>query len=377
MDPDVGEDEKQADVEQKHADARPEDSASEVHLSGTETFRILLGTIAEASKHARGVLFVLTIVGAYVTLAAAFGGVQETGKEPGANGSLAAVKLPVVDVNVPIDVFLFCAPVLVLLCYAYLHIYVRELRNRIHVAWSRMARSQELDLSPRLLLYPWILGFAESPPEPEEVPEDAAPVLVRWIAALVIWWMAPAMLLTLWWLFVREEREISFVPFACIVLSVLVGSTSSRLRVGFPSKVLLALVFLGLGVVTLASLPAMRTAIGPVLESVWRGFVGGEGEGSRGFLFWVVFVVGVVSGLFPCVFVVGFLASRSWYPSSRVWKRIQVTLFAALLVLWGVAAWWLAGSYPLLLGVVSALMWYLALGAPERIGRLLVDRFGS
>ena len=135
----------------------------------------LIDSIAEASKNASQIYLLYIGFLAYCTLAA----VTTTDRQM----ILKAVTLlPLINLNVPIDLFFTAAPFIALIVFVYLQLYLYRLRSLFNDL-----RTNDFRIDRRRL-YPWIINFAEYP--------DSGLVgkLQILIVYFSLWWLLPMVL---------------------------------------------------------------------------------------------------------------------------------------------------------------------------------------
>lgn len=226
---------------------------------------LLTKSIEEASKHARNILFALVVSSIYVIISAFS---QQPGDE---------LTLPIMQSKVTKEEFFAFSPIVILFIYAYLHIYVRDLRIRIETFRRTGIECKNID-SPEMLLFPWILNFGyysiytmESSAPGEDIERKSrarSSIYIRIVAIFTIWALAPLVLLSLWVKFIQEENTVSMVPFACFGFSLFIMTSSFLVRTF--ANVTIAVICSTLFVITLASIPDYSTALG--LTNIWEDF---------------------------------------------------------------------------------------------------------
>ncbi|MDT0632934.1 hypothetical protein [Rubrivirga litoralis] len=219
-------------------------------ISPADQFGLLVGGIEEASKNARSILFALVATASYVLLALL----------PGARAG-GVVSLPVIDANVPDAYFFVVAPVLILVLFTYLHIYLHQLQTRL-IRFYQICDGKSWTVEPTLLLYPWLFVFGRS--------GRGDNLLQKAVALLVVWWVAPLVELVIWANFVGQESIVSLVPLACVGLSLLAGSHSRAKSMSRRGLSLVAGVQTALTVVTVSSVSTLRNRLG--LSGLWDKF---------------------------------------------------------------------------------------------------------
>jgi hypothetical protein len=237
-------------------------------LPEKEEFTCLLKCIEEVCKHARTVLFVLLTACVYVLISAF--SASMTGHD---------IKLPIIAADVKPEEFFLVSPVVILVCYVYLHIYVGELRKLLQVAETFFEGYTFVVPEPARLLYPWILVFAlRTMPRgrPSTLLSDRGSISERSIStsyivlitSLVIWIFGPLVLFVLWLRFIRNEDIVSVVPCISVILALWFGRTTALRSTPRRLVTLLWGTFsASLAIITLASVPVLRTESG--LDVVW------------------------------------------------------------------------------------------------------------
>jgi Pentapeptide repeats (8 copies) len=135
----------------------------------------IIDNIAEASKGAQQVFFILISLLSYCAIT-----ITATADRQIILNS--TVQLPLLSSAVSLDGFFIIAPLVSLLVFAYLQLYLQRLKGLIHQL------RQYGDIEPRRL-YPWALTIAEDP-EPGSIG-----VLQRAITGFCLWWLLPLVLL--------------------------------------------------------------------------------------------------------------------------------------------------------------------------------------
>ncbi len=216
----------------------------------------LIKSIEELSKHCRNILFILSISSVYVLIAAFSGTLEEK------------LKLPVLNVDVSTGDFFMFSPIIISIVYIYLHIYVRELRDRIFVFKKIDLECKYVPYS-EMLLFPWILIFSEnynqSSGKPKSGMEDHIFLITNLTARFSIWLLGPLVLLALWLQHIGEEKILSIVP--CIAV---IGSNMASWYYSQRAKSVIITIFIMSGLIigiTLASIPELRSVF--YLDLVW------------------------------------------------------------------------------------------------------------
>lgn len=346
-----------ADPATKTRDSRP-------LMTAKEEFAQLLKTIEESSRHARGVLFVLVVASMYVVLSA-FSASEDQ-----------MIELPILNVQVSVGAFFVCGPLLILIAYLYLHIYVQDLQDRLREVYSiRAARRRSL-VSLENMLYPWIFVFAfrsrrlrdgrrpeaepDDDPDGTTHPDAAGPslwtgLLIELLAGIGIWILGPAVLLVLWLRFMGEERIVALVPWACFVLSLFASRafvwTSKAMRVAF---VVVTLVTLA---ITLFSVEDLRSPLG--LDYIW------ESAQRLSWSSWI-FAVVVPLELAPAFALLWNRVVRSAsYPEQRdLAQRLQETCFNGV---------WAFVMFPAMAVVIALKTTRVAMAIPKRVADDLLE----
>jgi len=136
----------------------------------------IIGNIAEASKNAQQVFFVLVSLLVYCAISV-------TGTADRQVVLNSTVQLPVLNSTVSLEAFFLLAPIFALLVFVYLQLYLQRLKGLI-----RQLRADYAQVEPRRL-YPWVLTIAEDP-EPGAIGK-----LQGIVTDLSLWWLLPLVLL--------------------------------------------------------------------------------------------------------------------------------------------------------------------------------------
>ncbi|MCH8041404.1 MAG: hypothetical protein IH977_13835 [Nitrospinae bacterium] len=217
-----------------------------MNLSEEKEFELLVKSIEDAAKHARSLLFFLVISSVYV-LVAAFS--KTVAKQ---------INLPVLNAPVETSYFFAISPVVILGIYLYLHIYIRELTNRLTVFDSLLVACPNVP-SPRLLLFPWLFIFSN---------QRTNSLFLTLVSNTIIWFFGPIVLFSLWLGYVGQEHISSIIPCLCLIASIFsttsghVSQKASGWASGFSGIVLLF--------ITIASVPDYREFF--VFEFAWSFF---------------------------------------------------------------------------------------------------------
>lgn len=165
----------------------------------------LFAHIDEASRQSRALFFVLVGFLAYCALTV----FNTSDREIVLDNE---VRMPLVDVDVPLAVFLFVAPLVSLVLYAYLQLHISRATSLM-----RLLRHRYPDTPPERP-YPWML-YTES-----GLDSRFAGLLRRAIVAGALWWMLPVVLVLFSLFMVKTHRpELTYVaalmPFAGAMLA--------------------------------------------------------------------------------------------------------------------------------------------------------------
>jgi hypothetical protein len=136
----------------------------------------IIANIAEASKNAQQVFFVLLSLLVYCAISV-------TGTADRQVVLNSTVQLPVLNSTVSLETFFLLAPIFSLLVFVYLQLYLQRIKGLIH-----QLRAVYRPVEPRRL-YPWALTIAEDP-EPGSIGK-----LQGAITDLSLWWLLPLVLL--------------------------------------------------------------------------------------------------------------------------------------------------------------------------------------
>ena len=137
-------------------------------------------------------------------------------------------KLPLIGVEVPIEVFLIAAPVLLLILYFYLHIYLQHLweaLNRLPAIFPDGRRIEEAT-------YPWLLNDLGGRYLPR-LARNHRPLawLQHCFALLLGWWLIPFGTAGLWAYGLRaQDGVITYIQLLCCALTVAGAVWFSTLR---------------------------------------------------------------------------------------------------------------------------------------------------
>ncbi|MCP4986661.1 MAG: hypothetical protein GY928_11590 [Colwellia sp.] len=163
----------------------------------------LIDNIAEASKNARQIFFLYIGFLAYCTLTV----VGTSDRQIILNG---ITNLPIINVDVSLDGFFILSPLVAILGFIYLQLYLHRLESLIKDLRTNYT-------SPgKKCLYPWILNIAE---EPED---GVIGILQRGFSKFALWWLLPIVLVVLSTWFLKKHAPIlSYI----VGLSPLVGTS--------------------------------------------------------------------------------------------------------------------------------------------------------
>ena len=127
----------------------PEDSGRKQQGRTAQAFTWLFENISEASKNGRALYFLLFGCLGYFTLAV----LNTPDRSVVLND---AVKLPLLDIELPLTAFFVTAPIMALILFVFFQLYL----NRLH---GLVGAVREYAQTPRRRLYPWMLNIAEDP----------------------------------------------------------------------------------------------------------------------------------------------------------------------------------------------------------------------
>lgn len=158
---------------EKHHSGAPTRGAAQEKPSAPDW---IIGNIAEASKNAQQVFFVLVSLLIYCAISV-------TGTADRQVVLNSTVQLPVLNSTVSLEAFFLLAPVFALLVFVYLQLYLQRLKGLVH-----QLRADYAPVEPRRL-YPWVLTIAEDP-EPGSIGK-----LQGIVTDVSLWWLLPLVLL--------------------------------------------------------------------------------------------------------------------------------------------------------------------------------------
>jgi hypothetical protein len=251
----------------------------------------LLKSIEESPEHSRNVLMALLVSSAYILLSAF------------SKQTVDKVTLPLVNVTVTTSEFFVVAPLVILGEYLYLHIYIRDLREKL-TAFKNADLSLPHPELRDMLPFPWIATFAFS--------KDRSSKYTRIATVFLVWLFGPFALFALWLRFVNQEQITSLIPCSAIIFAVYGNSESVFGRRA--TKICCPIAGLMLIFISLISVPAIRDPISldPVWE-LWR-------KGTESRILSNVFA-SVASGI--TVLIASLIASTLNKPLRRWFKRIR------------------------------------------------------
>ena len=177
-------------------------------LARSDQLQLLLDGIAEISKHGRSIMLALLVLIAYVLLTAFSQDNAAALSAASTVGGASQIELPMVGAKIPRRLFFLTSPFVILLTYAYLQIYLDELRRRLDRV-SDALETEELDLaSLEDIAYPWLVSFGR--------------FSGGWkggVANLVAIWLTPIALAALWSRFVLSEQFVSIFPLVAMAVA--------------------------------------------------------------------------------------------------------------------------------------------------------------
>jgi hypothetical protein len=207
--------------------------------------------------------------------------------------TLDKVTLPLVNVTVTTSEFFVVAPLVILGEYLYLHIYIRDLREKLTAfrdAGLALPHPELRDMLP----FPWIATFAFSKAKPN--------IYMRIVTVFLVWLFGPFVLFALWLRFVNQEQLASLIPCSAIIFAVYGNSESVFGRRA--TKICCPIAGLLLIFISLISVPGIRNAIS--LEPVWELWrKGTEPSGLRIFSaigFFITLIGGAISIILSWIF---------------------------------------------------------------------------
>lgn len=149
----------------------------------------LIENIAEASKNARTMFFVLVGFLAYCLITI----ITISDRQIILN---ELVDLPIIDQKVSINGFFVTSPSLAIIIFIYFQLYLARIRGLILDLQTNYA------FPGNRRLYPWIVNIAE---EPEQGLIGKMQVLISWIS---LWWLLPLVLMFFGFYYVRRHEPI-------------------------------------------------------------------------------------------------------------------------------------------------------------------------
>jgi hypothetical protein len=164
----------------------------------------IIDNITEVSKNAQHVFFIFIALLAYCAISI-------TGTADRQVILNSTVQLPLLDSSVSLDGFFLLAPVLAILTFTYLQLYLQRLYGLI----DQLKQNYKALESRRL--YPSFLNISEEP-EPGFVG-----ILQRSIAQLFLWWLLPLVLLMFsFWYTKKHEPTLSYIVGSYPLIGLLV-----------------------------------------------------------------------------------------------------------------------------------------------------------
>lgn len=146
----------------------------------------LIEKIAEASKNTRTIYVLYLSFLAYCTLTVVSTSDRQIVLDEGAS-------LPVIGVDVPFNIFIVAAPVLAVLFFCYLQLYLQRLKSLRQDLWENYAPAG------KKRIYPWLVNIADNP-EPGWVG-----VLQRAVVQVLLWWLLPLALTLIACLYLKKH----------------------------------------------------------------------------------------------------------------------------------------------------------------------------
>lgn len=177
-----------------------------------------LKNVEETSKNARAIFFTLLAICAFALLATA----TTTDAQIVLNNF--RLNLPIVNAEVSVLLFFICAPILILLVFVYLHMYLAHLWELI----GNLPAYFPDGLPLRQKLYPWMLNLIVEEWRKDHKDKNSNEVFYKFrvfIAAFLGWWLAPLSIFFIHYrFFVRQDFDLSglllFVFFAAVFLAL-------------------------------------------------------------------------------------------------------------------------------------------------------------
>ena len=173
-------------AEEKGADQDREKDAGEAGTEKPEAPKWLIDSIAEVSKNTRSLYLWFLGFLAYCALALATTTDRQIVLDEG-------VLLPIIGLSVPLGVFFVVAPLLAILLFTYLQLYLQRLKGLVEDL------RQNFRPIRKRRLYPWILNIAEDPEG------GSIGVLQKLVPSFVLWWALPMVLLLFVWISLKKH----------------------------------------------------------------------------------------------------------------------------------------------------------------------------
>lgn len=264
---------------------------NQLKLAESKELDLVLKSIEEASKHARNLLFILVISSIFVLITAYSGGVK------------AELLLPVLAVRVKPSEFFVISPVVILCIYAYMHIYVNELKYRISI-YDGMNIKLSSSADSRVLLFPWLLTFNSSfPLKLKNLKKDGLikranlpSLYVYLVSSFLVVLLGPTILFAMWVKFVGNEDPVSIIPCICLIVSCFLSLPNINLSKWINVAVtVLSFMFLA---ITILSVPDFRRFV--AFEEFWAIIKGGAPllkDIARDFFMAVLYTTGLLAVL--------------------------------------------------------------------------------
>jgi hypothetical protein len=240
--------------------------------SKDELFQLIRG-IEEACKHARSVLFVLATTSAFILVAA----LSET--------PAGTIRLPVAGNDISRDQFFAWSPLVVLIIYLYLQVYIQEIIVRLDRLHAFEQSSVVLKTRLGDLLFPWIFvigledrrarrqatslsSLASGDQLGRESPVSRMPMPRLYaLAAFIVWILGPVVLAVLLVAFLRAERAVAIVPCASFLTAAWMALRFLRQQRSRLESAMWGMSGSLLVLVTLASVPKLREET--YLSTLW------------------------------------------------------------------------------------------------------------
>lgn len=174
---------------------------------------IFLGTIEEASKHVRSLLFLLLLTSVYVVVAAYTGDWQTE-----------TLVLPILDAEISRRWFFIISPIFILFNYVYLHLFLKDAMRRWEIFFSLPF---ETTLIPKnYLTFPWFLPISEEDKNPAT--RSFGNRFVNFGVDIIFWWYGPFVLLIILMAYIFHNDAAALVPYVCFCLSIIHYVANSR-----------------------------------------------------------------------------------------------------------------------------------------------------